>query len=67
MWAYNNLDGNCGLTLVKVRGNHNSELLHTTIYACPVLKLLLYFNSVQSCTWSTVLSVQEKLKISVNQ
>lgn len=36
MWAYNNLDGNCGLTLVKVQGNHNRELLHLALYACPV-------------------------------
>lgn len=36
MWAYNNLDGNCGLTLVKVQGNHNRELLHWALYACPV-------------------------------
>lgn len=36
MWAYNNLDGNCGLTLVKVQGNHNRELLHATLSACPV-------------------------------
>lgn len=36
MWAYNNLDGNCGLTLVKVQGNHNRELLHSPLYACPV-------------------------------
>lgn len=36
MWAYNNLDGNCGLTLVKVQGNHNRELLHSALDACPV-------------------------------
>lgn len=34
--AYNNLDGNCGLTLVKVQGNNNRELLHSALHACPV-------------------------------
>lgn len=36
MWAWSNPDGNCGLTLGKVQGNHNRELLIGALGACPV-------------------------------
>lgn len=59
MWAYNNLDGNCGLTLVKVQGNHNRELLRVTLSAYPVP------TQSNSCSLPTLFPAWEET--SVNQ